>query len=163
MKNVVTLVVLLFLTANVFSQSNKLTIKGNISDTSNIGLATVKIDIYQDGKLIQTKTTASNGMYKIDSLALEHVYQFHFSKDGYCYKIAELTAKSTTDKKMEGTFPLEISSSLFNVTKKKARKLKFLKTEPIAKAKYNAELDNIEWDVTYIEMMKVKVDAIKRK
>lgn len=124
MKNVVTLVVLLFLTANVFSQSNKLTVKGNISDTSNIGLAAVKVDIYQDGKLIQTKTTASNGMYKIDSLALEHVYQLHFSKEGYCYKFAELTMKSTTEKKMEGTFPMEVNTSLFLVNKKKAKKLK---------------------------------------
>jgi len=163
MKNLFTLLILLFLSVSVFSQTNKLTLKGTITDTSNIGLSTVKIDIFQDGKLIQTLQTASNGKFKVDSLALEHVYQFHFSKEGYCYKFAEITVKSTIDQKMEGTFPLEINSTLFTVTKKISKKLKFLKKEPVAKATYNAEVDNIEWDIQYIESMKAKIAPIIEK
>lgn len=163
MKNLLTLVVLLLLSANVYSQTDKLTVKGKITDTSSIGLGAVKIDVFQDGKLLQTLTTASNGMYKIDSLALEHVYQLHFSKEGYCYKFAELIMKSTTEKKMEGTFPMEVNTSLFLVNKKKAKKLKFLKTEPTAKAQYNSEIDNVEWDIPYIQSMKAKIDPIIKK
>jgi hypothetical protein len=97
------------------------------------------------------------------SANLEHVYQFHFSKEGYCYKFAELIMKSSEGKKMEGTFPMEVNTSLFLVNKKKAKKLKFLKTEPAAKAKFNSEIDNVEWDIPYIQSMKARIEPIMKK
>lgn len=159
MKYFFTISILLFLSSKVFSQSDYLTLKGIATDTNDVNMGGVGVQLFQDGKLIKSHGALMSTSFEFDSLELEHVYQVHFSKKGYSYKIAEINMKSLPGEKLSGNFPMQLNSTLFPVTKRQAKKLKFMKTEPVAKASYSAQEGNMVWDMEYIEAMKKKIAA----
>lgn len=150
---------LLFLFVS-YSQNSHVAIKGKVENELKEPLNHCTLQIFMDDVLIRVDTTGANGEFQFDSLYVGHVYDVYFEAEGYSLKFVRIDVKDANLKDLT-RFPLEISMALFSVTNIQPEKLYFLQSEPYAIARYNKSIDNLEWDMTYIEKMKKKVEAVR--
>jgi len=145
-----------------FSQATStIEIKGDVDDlNTGAGLSGVTVSVYKNGSLVESVVTGSGGKYKIKKIDADGVITVKFSKPGFVGKYAEIDA-SGIHPEDAGIFPLEVSTSIFEQIPDVD--FSILDSKPVAKAKYVKGVDNIEWDVTYIEKVKKDVEKIIAK
>lgn len=143
-----------------FAQNSHVAIKGKVENELKQPIGHCTLQIFRDDVLIRVDTTGENGQFQFDSLYTGHVYDIYFEAEGYSLKFIRIDVKDAQLKDLT-RFPLEISMALFSVTDIQPEKLYFLQSEPYAIAKYNKTIDNLEWDMAYIEKMKKKVEAVR--
>lgn len=151
----------LLIPVSVFSQTAVIEIKGDVDDlNTGQGLSGVNVSIYKNGSLVETVTTGSGGKYKFKKIDADGVLTVKFSKAGFVGKFAEIDPTGIHPEDA-GIFPLEVSTSIFEQVPDVD--FSILDTKPVAKAKYNKGVDNLEWDMTYIEKTKKEVEKIIAK
>jgi hypothetical protein len=156
--------IIIFLSAPHFcfaqTGNDYLKITGNVTHSkTDVPLKDVSISVTDSKGKMETVQTDSLGKYSLPKLALNEMYTILFYKKKYCTKIAVLQISDTTGTPLTGLFPLEVSTGLFEVGMIKKFRLRFMKKEPIAIARYDSEIDNIVWDVEYIEHMKKRIKS----
>ena len=145
-----------------FSQATStIEIKGDVDDlNTGAGLSGVTVSVYKNGSLLESVVTGSGGKYKIKKIDADGVITVKFSKPGFVGKYAEIDA-SGIHPEDAGIFPLEVSTSIFEQIPDVD--FSILDSKPVAKAKYVKGVDNIEWDIAYIEKVKKDVEKIMAK
>jgi hypothetical protein len=141
-----------------------LKISGFIDDEkTSQPLPGVTVIVFEGKKPLQTVVTDSAGNYDLKSLELNHLYIIAFSKKKYCYKFATIDATNPAGELLDGSFPMEINTTLFKVGFFKRIKLRFMKTQPVAMAAYDSTEDYIMWNMEYIEAMAKKIGSARGK
>ncbi|MFI5203673.1 MAG: carboxypeptidase-like regulatory domain-containing protein [Flavobacteriales bacterium] len=70
-------------------------LESRVSDKlSSKPIAGATVEVYKNGSLIETKTVASNGKYKITPLELDHTYKIIFKAPGYVSRFIEVDLKN---------------------------------------------------------------------
>jgi tetratricopeptide (TPR) repeat protein len=144
-----------------FTQTATIEIKGDVDDlNTGQGLSGVTVSIYKNGSFVESVVTGSGGKYKFKKIDADGVITVKFAKTGFVGKYAEIDPTGIHPEDA-GIFPLEVSTSIFEQIPDVD--FSVLDSKPVAKAKYNKGVDNLEWDVTYIEKVKKEVDKIIAK
>lgn len=161
MKIILILFLFYIISINANSQTGKLMIKGSVDDyETQKGLEGVAVELRLiNDSLISTFTTDTSGKYRLKFVPTGKDYKVTFIKENYVSKYAVI---STTGVKKEdtGNFPIEVSSSLF---KEDGKDYSFLKFAPMAYCTYDKSMDNLNWDIAYIEKIKSLIDSFKNK
>lgn len=161
MKALFTLFFLFFITNTYSQKEDYIIIHGTVTDTTDIALKDVSVKIKRNNIVLLSVKTDSNGNFKLDSLGLNQTYEIHFYKKGYCYKYATLFAHDLSSSgEFYGAFPMEVNVSLFKIRGLKKFRLRFMRKEPAAKARYNSKTDSFEWDMDYIQTFQERVGRI---
>lgn len=143
------------------AQTGNIDIKGNIGDqNTGSGIGGVTVSIYRDGSLIESVTTSSNGKYKLKKTPVGGLFTVKFTKPGYVSKYAELDTRGIAPEDARD-LPLEVNCDIFEEVP--GVDFSVLDSKPVAKAKYNKDIDNMEWDMSYIEKTKKEVEKIITK
>jgi hypothetical protein len=143
-----------------FSQNSHVVIKGKVENELKEQIMNCNLQVFKDDNLVMVDTTGPSGMFKIDSLYVGHVYDIYFEAEGYSLKFVRIDVRDAVLRDLI-RFPLELNMALFSTEGIPESKLYFLQSEPYAMAKYNKETNTIEWDMTYLEKMKKKVEAVR--
>ena len=147
-----------------FGQDAVVELKGSIGDDDNgkaLGGATV--EVYKNGVLVATKTSASNG--KVDKIVLpicaDCRYTVHFKKDGYVTKTMLVDARFDYPEELgPGIRPVGYDVSVFKPLE--GIDFSFLQNE----AMVEYELTNygeMDYDRAKLKVMNDKIDALKKK
>lgn len=143
-----------------FSQNSHVVIKGKVENELKEHIANCNLQVFKDDNLVMVDTTKSDGTYIFDSLYVGHVYDLYFEAEGYSLKFVRIDVKEASLDHLI-RFPLELNMALFSTVGINEAKMHFMQSEPYAIAKYNKTTQAIEWDMTYLEKMKKKVDAVR--
>ena len=162
MRRYLILITVLFLTILSSAQVGKFEFKGTIDDDStNLGISGVTVTLYEEAKgiFIESVITGSNGNYKFKGVSADKNYIVKISKTGYVSKFFLIIGENIQVANT-ANFPIEMSSSMF---KGNADDFYLLEHIPVAIGRYSKSVDNIEWDINYIESIKKMMDKIKNK
>ena len=160
MKKYLFTISLFFISLVSFSQNSHVFVKGKVENELKEQIMNCNLQVFKDDNLVMVDTTGPSGMFKFDSLYVGHVYDLYFEAEGYSLKFVRIDVKDAALRDLI-RFPLELNMALFSTEGIQESKLYFLQSEPYAIAKYNKETKTIEWDMTYLEKMKKKVDAAR--
>ena len=94
LRNILTVFTLLFSVNIIICQDQPMLIfTGKVTDVSGKKLSGVVVEVKQDNKPFETKTTGSNGKYDIIEAPFGHLYTLVFKKDGMVSKTLVLDTK----------------------------------------------------------------------
>ena len=94
LRNILTVFTLLFSVNIIICQDQPVLIfTGKVTDVSGKKLSGVVVEVKQDNKPFESKTTASNGKYDIIEAPFGHIYTLVFKKDGMVSKTLTLDTK----------------------------------------------------------------------
>lgn len=161
MKKYLILSALFFHAILSFAQSGELEIKGTVNDDSTgAALSDVIVFIKEfNGDTIESVRTTTNGKYKLSKVPASKNYKIFFTKKDFISKYCVIETDKI-DPKDSTDLPIEISISLF---KGDIADYSFLQFAPVAIAIYDKSIDNLFWDIEYIQKMKELMDKIKNK
>lgn len=98
--------------------------------------------------------TGKSGKYELD-LELGYVYDIKISKAGYVYKILRFDTQNINEEDKAGGFAKEPDVYLFAMIE--GFNMDLLK-DPIGICKYNPQVNDLDWDMTYTEAKKKMID-----
>ena len=155
----VLIAVLLLLPVLIFGQDDPILIfEGKVSDVSGIKIEGAKISVKQDGSVIKTETTASNGKYKEIKCDFGHIYELTFSKSGYVSKTLLLdTKKGYYPEEVEKKSYIESSVQLFK--KQSDVDYSIVTDRPVGKARINPTDSKLDWDFNYVNQRKKEIES----
>ena len=154
------ILILVLITSIAFGQARNVEFYGRIENQLNSAqkIGGVKIELFQDGKLIQTKVTSSNGKYSISG-ELEHTYIIKFSKAGYVSKKIEFVLKGIQEED-----PLErmkLDMTLFE--DHPDVDFSAVESVPYGKGKFDPKIGDVVFDDKYNSKAKKKLMALLDK
>lgn len=161
MKKLLTFFAFLCLSQLVIAQDSYIKVYGKVSKEDESALDSCWVKIKKDNVFVDSILTRVNGKFVFDSLAVNHKYEIHFTKDLYSYKFVEIDMNGV-DAEEYTLFPIEMSMALFSTAYIVDRKINFLKSEPVAKGFFNPKTITIEWDGAYFLKMKNKIEEAKK-
>ncbi len=147
----------------VFGQNATLDIKGTVdNDTTGSRLDSVNVQLInsENGVILQSVYTPSNGKYKFDPIPVNSIYKIAYTKKNYVGKFIILDGKDVPVDD-NGFLPMEINIRMDLGNNESD--YYFLLFTPFAIARYNKSMDNLEWDNKYIEMIQGRMKEIKSK
>ena len=153
------LLILLFGTAMVMAgESYTIMVKAKIVDEERNPLTEAKVEVFEEGDLVEEDLSDSLGKSNIGNLEINKVYQVVFSKEGFQKKVATINSKTDY---LFGMAP--ISAFVMEVTllaDNPEHDLSFLDTMPMIKFYFN--WDGMQtWDMNYTKGMLKRVDLIR--
>jgi len=131
------------------------------NETTNKNLPGVTIEIYQDGKKIETSTTNSKGKVNDVEVPVGHVYQIKFKKDGFVTKMAQVDARYDTPEDLEYIIGQTMEVALFESVD--GVDFSFLETTPMITFEFSPDGYQFEYDVSYTKQMLKKIEDLKKK
>lgn len=155
------LAILMLMGVSSFSQDPMIQLTVTIRDEDSgkkLGGATV--EVYQDGKLYTTKTSASNGKVPPIDLPVGHYYTFKVKKDGYVTKVATIDGQYANPEDLPAFIPFPVQTSIFQ--KVDGIDFNFLENEPMIKF----HLDRAgyqDWDQDHLKEMQRKIEDLKKE
>lgn len=161
MKKLLVLFGFILLSQFVMAQDSYLKIYGKVTKEDESALDSCWVKIKKDAVFVDSVLTSASGKFEFDSLAVNHTYEIHFSKEIYSYKFVEIDMNGV-DFEEYTKFPVEIQMALFSTAYIVDRKIEFLKTTPVAKGFYNPKTYKIEWNGAYFLEMKNKIEEAKK-
>ena len=111
-------------------------------------------------KVIHTASSQSNGKNSIvsDCLIGDTIY-IVFSKVGFVSKKIEIITKNIDTEGIKNVvLPLSLSIQIFTI--RPNLDFSLLKTEPVARMKWNTELMSFDIDMVSLKAMKAKIDSL---
>ena len=125
-------------------------------------LGGVKVEVYKNGQLFTTKSSASNGKVPIIDLPVEEgaTYQVFLKKPGYVTKMAEIDAHSDYPDELPPVIAFPFQTSLFATAD--GVDFTFLETSPMIKM-YIGDGGYQDWDKDHLEEMKKKIANLKKE
>lgn len=137
-------------TKSLFTGKSLYMISGEV-DNEEYLLPSVKVEVFADGSLDTVVFTNDTGYYEVNHLPVNKEYKLRFSLRGSFAKFCVLKRISKNDLDSIGKFYLYINTTLLEEKLFDLEQLEPLRTIPAAVGSYNAELDNIEWDLEKAE------------
>jgi tetratricopeptide (TPR) repeat protein len=140
----------------------KISFDGRVSDQfSNQPLGSVTITVLKNGSVVETKSTNSNGKYKLGPFDLGANYTIKFSAAGYISKyievnVTEYNAQEAYEK-YDIPFDITIFKSVPNID------FSLLNNKPIAILKYNNKTSEVDWDMKHTGAVKAELDKLLKK
>lgn len=146
--------VLFCISVSSFGQETrtKLDVKITSVEKMRKQLPNTYVILYKNEKKIDS-VMLNKGRYKLE-LDTGNVYKITFNKQDYVTKFIILNTKEAP-KNYNKITKLKIDIGLFH--QKDDLKVDFLKKEPIGYARYDFVTDKMQWDDTYLQMMKGKI------
>lgn len=158
---ILSLIILLFLSVSGITQGNVVQISGTIKDEdTGKALDGATIEVFQDGKLFETKTCASNGKIPLIDLPLGHSYAIYIKKSGYVTKMVTMDAHHDHPEDLPPVLGQELQSSLFKTME--GVDFSFLETTPMIQFQLD-ETGLIGYDAVALKDMKLKIDKLKQQ
>lgn len=150
---------ILFFLLGIFSgllsvgQQGTLTIHGRIENESKL-LSYVDFEIYRDNELFHSGQTLRNGSFKID-LALGHVYNVAFRKEGYVEK--SVAVIGATDSTINGRYFFQLDLELFRVNQEVVDETML---PPVAKLYILNQDEGFRYDKKYVKWISNKYNDL---
>ncbi len=156
------IIILLLIAGNLYAQDPVVVfyIKAK-NETTHKNLPGVTIEIYQDGKKIETSTTNSKGKVNDVEVPVGHVYQIKFKKNGFVTKMAQVDARYDTPEDLEYVTGQTMEVSLFESVE--GVDFSFLETTPMITFEFTPDGYQFEYDVSYTKQMLKKIEDLKKK
>ena len=152
---------ILFTSVHAFSQEKDVEIAVNVKDDDTgkkLGGATV--EVYANGQLITSKTSAGNGKLPIMYVETGKYYKIFIKKSGYVTKMAELDARIDILEDAPDPLLLQFETSLFQ--RVEGVDFNFLETKPMTKFDFDSEY-YFRYDKAYTAEMLKKIAALKKE
>jgi tetratricopeptide (TPR) repeat protein len=155
-------IIILLIAGNLYAQDPVVVfyIKAK-NETTNKNLPGVTIEIYQDGKKIETSTTNSKGKVNDVEVPVGHVYQIKFKKDGFVTKMAQVDARYDTPEDLEYVTGQTMEVALFE--SEDGVDFSFLETTPMISFEFSPDGYQFEYDVSYTKQMLKKIEDLKKQ
>ena len=123
-------------------------------------LPDVDITVYaleeDNWKLVQEYKTDKRGKYEIE-LFFDVIYKISYSKSGFVSKYVTIDCSNIPSIDQVSGFEMKTIMTIF----KKISDIDFsLLDEPLGKAQYNSQYNEMAWDIDYTNDMKRKLDDI---
>ena len=130
---------------------------GKVTDVSGKKLSGVVVEVKQDNKPFESKTTASNGKYDIIEAPFGHIYTLVFKKDGMVSKTLTLdTKKGYFEEDVEPRTFIEPSISL--IKKDDDVDYSIIENQPVGKARIDPQSGKLDWDYAFSGQRKNEID-----
>ena len=129
-------------------------------DDSGKKLAGSVVEVYKDGKLFISKTSASNGQVPLIDLPIGANYKIVIKKPGYVAKVATLDAHYDYPEDLPPVVPFPIQTSLFQEVE--GVDFKWLETTPMIKFNLD-QYGQQTWDKGYTSDMLKKIEDLKKE
>ena len=154
MNKIYTLIIASFFVSLFYSQETKTTLDVKITSVEKMRkkLEGTTVILYKNNLKLDS-VSLKDGRYEL-LLDTGNVYKVEFKKEDYVTKYIILNTKEAPDNFDKKT-KLKIDIGLFH--KKENLNVDFLKKEPIGYARYDFVSDKMEWDYTYLKLMKGKI------
>ncbi len=149
---------LLFISCNIFAQSETLNLGGRISDEKKVAMGDVTVSVMRDGKAFTAFPTSLNGSYAL-YLPMGSEFVVTVSKAGYAKKYFTVSTLGVSAESAKKKFSVMVADlelieyvdgvdySMFN--------------QPMNKYYYNPKIDNFEFDKKYMKDMLTQVNELK--
>lgn len=155
-------VIALFISLAAQAQGSVVSIQMNVIDEDlNKALAGATIEIYQNGKLYETKTSASNGKVPQIDLPVGSTYTIHIKKDGYVTKLVEVNANFDHPEDLPPAIYQKMEPGLFKEVE--GVDFAFLQTTPVAKFVISKKSGMLEMDVAHTNDMLNRIEQLKKQ
>jgi tetratricopeptide (TPR) repeat protein len=156
------IIIMLLIAGNLYAQDPVVVfyIKAK-NESTNKNLPGVTIEIYQDGKKIQTSTTNSKGKVNDVEVPVGHVYQIKFKKDGFVTKMAQVDARYDTPEDLEYVTGQTMEVALFESVE--GVDFSFLETTPMISFEFSPDGYQFDYDVSYTKQMLKKIEDLKKQ
>lgn len=144
-----------------FAQNNIVQLKMDVKDDGtgkSLGGATM--EILQDGKPFENKTSASNGKFPIVDLPINHVYSIYIKKEGYVTKLTEVNTLHSYPEDLPPIIYQQMEVNIFQ--KVEGVDFTFLETTPMAKFEINRD-GYMDYDKAYTSDMLKKIELLKQE
>lgn len=122
--------------------------KLDMQDSTETTVSNVPVEIWANGELLATVTTASKGKYQY-RLPFYNTYIIKYGAWPYVSKMVEIDASDFSKDAQSRGFEMNIDIVLFEDRGNK--QLEFLKETPVAKAAYNKRNRTVVWDIDHTE------------
>ena len=158
LRNILTVFTLLFSVNIIICQDQPMLIfTGKVTDVSGKKLSGVVVEVKQDNKPFESKTTASNGKYDIIEAPFGHIYTLVFKKDGMVSKTLTLdTKKGYFEEDVEPRTFIEPSISL--IKKDDDVDYSIIENQPVGKARIDPQSGKLDWDYAFSGQRKNEID-----
>ena len=158
LRNILTVFTLLFSVNIIICQDQPMLIfTGKVTDVSGKKLSGVVVEVKQDNKPFESKTTASNGKYDIIEAPFGHIYTLVFKKDGMVSKTLTLdTKKGYFEEDVEPRTFIEPSISL--IKKDDNVDYSIIENQPVGKARIDPQSGKLDWDYAFSGQRKNEID-----
>lgn len=144
----------LLLFSSFFSQEAKMRLDVKVTSVEKMRekLQNTTVILYKNDSKVDS-TVLEKGKYNL-LLDTGFIYKAVFKKAEYVTKYIILNTKEAPENSKKNS-KLKIDIGLFQA--KEALKVDFLKTEPIGYARFDFVTEKMEWDDSYLELMKGKI------
>jgi tetratricopeptide (TPR) repeat protein len=132
---------------------------GDDDTGKKLGGATV--EVYQGGKLYETKVSATNGKVPLIDLPINHTYTIYIKKEGYVTKMTEMDLHYAYPEDMPPFIGQAMDISIF----KKVEGVDFawLETTPMAMFSFDEKSAMLGFDQAYTQDQLVKIEKLKQQ
>lgn len=156
-----TFVILLFVGCFALGQDPVISLNVTTKDDdSGKKLSGSTVEIFKDGKLFLTKTSASNGKVPPIDLPLGSNYKIVIKKSGYVPKVATLDGHYDYPEDLPPFVPFPMQTSLFKEVE--GVDFEWLKTTPMIKFELD-QYGQTTWDQAYTKQMLKKIEDLKKE
>ncbi|HLP10666.1 MAG TPA: hypothetical protein VK177_01980, partial [Flavobacteriales bacterium] len=140
----------------------KLDVVGKVSNYLTDAPITVTIEVFNGSSLVQTKTSSSNGKYKLDALQLDNNYKIVFSAPGYVSRYVTINLNSIPNEDIpKKGFELPLDFTLVE----RFPSVDFSTLEPKATSslKWNTSAAEFDWNMGQRDSYKKELDKLLAK
>lgn len=130
--------------------------KLDLRDSTEIPAAGVPVEIWANGALVATVTTATKGKYQY-RLPFYNSYTIKYGSWPLIRKMVEIDATDFSKDAQNRGFEMNIDIALFEDRGFKA--LEFLKETPVGKASYSKRSRSVVWDADHTEAVNNRIQT----
>ena len=124
----------------------KISFDGRVSDQfSNQPIGSVTITVMKNGSVVETKSTNTNGKYKLGPFDLGANYTIKFTAAGYVSKYIEVNVTDYNAQEAYEKYDIPFDITIFKTVPNVDFSL--LNNKPIAILKYNNKTSEVDWDM----------------
>ena len=153
-------IVLAVVTTLSFGQNEILNLKGSLKDEgTGKKLDGVQIQIFKNGTQFDVVDAGTSAKFDFE-LPLGYTYDVKFTRTGFGTKILRFDTRNIPPEDRANGFGLDLIMELF--TLEEGFNTDILK-EPIGKANFDSQENNIAFDFAYTEMMREKIEAERKR
>lgn len=153
---------LLCFSSHTYGQDD-LNLHGVISDAmSSSKIEGVKVTVKKDGAQYESYTTRANGKYEF-YLDCGATYELVFQKDGYVDRSIIVDSKNVPEEVVGAGIIMPTDMSMYEITPAMENMDMSVFKQPIGKASYNPEDQDLSWDFGHTTKVKAEIFAFIRE
>lgn len=159
---IIGLLICLFVGMLSYAQNTVVSLNISVGDDDTgkkLGGATV--EVLQDGKAYDSKTSATNGKVPLIDLPVGHVYTVYIKKDGYVTKMTQLDLNYAHPEDMPPVIGQAMDISIFKSVE--GTDFAWLETTPMAKFSFDPKSGMLGYDEAYTNDQLVKIEKLKQQ